>query len=72
MQAIEWPAYFRQLFSHEDVQIALREDEPIVNRSPQYLTRLLQLLKETPNRSVTVWSCSADCRSFRVFFFSSC
>ena len=50
VQPIEWQAYFRGLFSNQDVQVSLSEEEPIVNRSPQYLTRLIDLLRLTPNR----------------------
>ncbi|PVD36841.1 hypothetical protein C0Q70_03831 [Pomacea canaliculata] len=56
--AIHWKVYFQGIMSDEDIQIPLRPDEVVINRAPLYISRLLELLRSTSNRTLAnylVW-----------------
>ncbi|KAK7497991.1 hypothetical protein BaRGS_00010862 [Batillaria attramentaria] len=56
---VDWERLLKTLFNHEDINVPLTGDEPIINRSPPYFTRLvLDLLPRTSNRTLVnflVW-----------------
>lgn len=49
---IDWMSFINEIFGDPEVSVGLEAEEPIVNWSPEYFTRLLDLLKDTPNETV--------------------
>ncbi|XP_046579706.1 neprilysin-like [Haliotis rubra] len=54
----DWLRYFQELMNMTEVELEVKEGEPVINRSPRYFEKLMELLETTSNRTLAnyiVW-----------------